>query len=84
MNIPEKWFFEGTRENERQSKNSDYHSYFYKNFGKNYGFFPGSRYYSDGSHNFTKDALRSGFKQISFEDFKRYVLNQPEKIIELW
>lgn len=84
MNIPEKWFFEETRESEKQSKNSDYYNYFYKNFRKDYGFFPGSRYYSDGGHNFMRDKLRSGFTEISFEDFRRYILNEPEKSIDLW
>lgn len=84
MNIPEKWFFEGTKESEKQSKNSAYYDYFFKNFRKDYGFFTDIRYYSDGKNNFTRASVRKGFKEISFEDFKRYVLNEPEKTLELW
>lgn len=84
MNIPEKWFFIGTNESEKQSKNSNYYNYFFKKFGKDYGFFPDSRYYSDGGHNFTKNTLRSGFTEITFEEFKLYILKKPSKIIEVW
>ena len=84
MNIPEKWFFKGTKESEKQSKNSGYYKYFSENFGKDYGFFVDSRYYSDGKHNFMQDKLRSGFTEISFEDFKCYVLREKEKSIDLW
>ncbi len=84
MNIPEKWFFRGTEESENNCKNSDYYNYFFKKFGKDYGFYPRSRYYSDGGHNFTRNPPKRNFIEISFEDFKRYVLNEPEKVIELW
>ena len=39
MNIPEKWFFKGTKESEKQAKNSNYYKYFHNNFGTSYGFF---------------------------------------------
>lgn len=82
MNLPEKWFFKGTRESCSTRKDSTWHKYFKDLFGMQYSFSPRFKYYSNGDYSTDQQKAKAGFTEISFETFKQYLSNN--KIIEVW
>ena len=85
MNIPKHWCIKARNKKEEKivndyaRKTGGYHWNEERNYARTHYLCISGKKYNSG-----RLLVEDQFTEISFEDFKRYILNQPEKSIDLW